>query len=197
MTNIKPIETYYNGYRFRSRAEARWAVLLDTLKCKYIYEPEGFKLSDGTLYLPDFYLPDSDSFLEIKGVISPQDQHKIDQFRADCEKAVTIGFSDMTFEACDNCVGWGDDFEGFIPTCDDSWLCRCRSCGKIWFMGSFGSYTCQCCGEYDGDHHFELLLDSYKNRESDNYRYISIGHEDGEIALNKARQARFEHDEKP
>ncbi len=25
-TVIKPIETYYDGYRFRSRLEARWAV---------------------------------------------------------------------------------------------------------------------------------------------------------------------------
>ena len=31
MSNIKPIETIYNGYRFRSRLEARWAVLFDAL----------------------------------------------------------------------------------------------------------------------------------------------------------------------
>ena len=56
---IKPIETYYNNNRFRSRLEARWAVFFDTLGIKYEYEPEGFKMSDGTLYLPDFYLPES------------------------------------------------------------------------------------------------------------------------------------------
>jgi len=26
MADIKPIETIYNGYKFRSRLEARWAV---------------------------------------------------------------------------------------------------------------------------------------------------------------------------
>lgn len=50
---IKPIETVYNGYRFRSRLEARWAVLFDGIGIRYRYEPEGFALDDGTLYLPD------------------------------------------------------------------------------------------------------------------------------------------------
>lgn len=45
-TAIKPIETIYNGYRFRSRLEARWAVFLDSLGVKYEYEPEGFELPD-------------------------------------------------------------------------------------------------------------------------------------------------------
>lgn len=35
--SIKPIETVYKGYRFRSRLEARWAVFfqvsLEKLKC--------------------------------------------------------------------------------------------------------------------------------------------------------------------
>lgn len=66
MTEIKPIETIYNGYRFRSRLEARWAVFFDALHIKYEYEPEGFKLRDGSYYLPDFYLPDMETFVEIK-----------------------------------------------------------------------------------------------------------------------------------
>jgi hypothetical protein len=51
---VKPIETVYNGYRFRSRLEARWAVVFDALKLKWIYEPEGFELPDKSRYLPDF-----------------------------------------------------------------------------------------------------------------------------------------------
>ena len=54
MSSIKPIETVYNGYRFRSRLEARWAVFFDTLKVNYEYEPEGFELPSGNYYLPDF-----------------------------------------------------------------------------------------------------------------------------------------------
>jgi hypothetical protein len=65
--DIKAIETVYNGYRFRSRLEARWAVFFDAMSIKYEYEPEGFELGDGYRYLPDFYLPDNDVWVEIKG----------------------------------------------------------------------------------------------------------------------------------
>lgn len=64
--NIKAIETIYNGYRFRSRLEARWAVFFDSLGVEYQYEPEGFVLNDGTPYLPDFYLPNQGMWIEIK-----------------------------------------------------------------------------------------------------------------------------------
>jgi len=62
---IKAIETVYDGYRFRSRLEARWAVFFNTLQIKYEYEKEGFDI-DGLWYLPDFYLPDYSMWIEIK-----------------------------------------------------------------------------------------------------------------------------------
>ncbi|MDJ0599551.1 MAG: hypothetical protein QNJ37_11995 [Crocosphaera sp.] len=62
---INPIETVYKGIRFRSRLEARWAVFLDTLNFKFVYEPDGYDLN-GTWYLPDFWVPDWKAFLEIK-----------------------------------------------------------------------------------------------------------------------------------
>lgn len=65
MSEIKAIETYYKGYRFRSRLEARWAVFFDTAKIKWEYEPEGFNAKDGTKYLPDFYLPEYDAYVEV------------------------------------------------------------------------------------------------------------------------------------
>lgn len=63
---IKAIETVYKGLRFRSRLEARWAVFFDTADIRYEYEPEGFELPDGTRYLPDFYLPEYDWYVEVK-----------------------------------------------------------------------------------------------------------------------------------
>ena len=70
MDDVIPIQTTYNGYRFRSRLEARTAVFLDALRIPYRYEPEGYLVTrdDNTQvkYLPDFYLPDHDCFLEVK-----------------------------------------------------------------------------------------------------------------------------------
>jgi len=63
---IKAIETRYNGYRFRSRLEARWAVFFDTLGVAYEYEKEGYDLGDAGWYLPDFWLPQIKLWVEIK-----------------------------------------------------------------------------------------------------------------------------------
>lgn len=63
--DIKPIETVYNGYRFRSRLEARWAVFFDKLDIPWQYELEGFDL-DSIWYLPDFYLTNLKCWIEIK-----------------------------------------------------------------------------------------------------------------------------------
>lgn len=75
---IKAIDTNYGGYRFRSRTEAKWAVLFDTLRLRYSYEPEGFVL-DGIPYLPDFLISDSKTgqgsfWVEIKGQKSTHEE---------------------------------------------------------------------------------------------------------------------------
>ena len=64
--DIKAIETVYNGYKFRSRLEARWAVFFDEMKIEYEYELEGYKLPSGLCYLPDFRLPELGVFVEVK-----------------------------------------------------------------------------------------------------------------------------------
>lgn len=63
---IKPIETRYNGYTFRSRLEARWAVFFDKAGIQYQYEPQGFT-DNVEMYLPDFYLSQWDTYAEVKG----------------------------------------------------------------------------------------------------------------------------------
>jgi hypothetical protein len=67
MDGWTPIETRYNGYLFRSRLEARYAVLLGHLSIRYAYEDQGYELPTGDRYLPDFWLPDLEYFAEVKG----------------------------------------------------------------------------------------------------------------------------------
>lgn len=64
---MKAIQTEYNGYLFRSRLEARWAVFFDALGIEYLYEHEGFDLGEPLgWYLPDFWLPGIECWAEVK-----------------------------------------------------------------------------------------------------------------------------------
>ena len=65
---IQAIETIYRGYRFRRRLEARWAVYFDLMNIPWEYEFEGYRLSTGENYLPDFYLPEVSVAVEIKPI---------------------------------------------------------------------------------------------------------------------------------
>jgi hypothetical protein len=64
---IEAKPTKYKGTLFRSRLEARWAVVFDELGIRYQYEPKIFHYGLVT-YLPDFYLPGYDRWIEIKAL---------------------------------------------------------------------------------------------------------------------------------
>ena len=66
---IKAIETSYAGCRFRSRLEARWAVFFDALGITWEYEAQGFTVGtyNPRRYLPDFWLPETETWVEVKG----------------------------------------------------------------------------------------------------------------------------------
>ncbi len=191
---IKPIETIYNGYRFRSRLEARWAVFFDELGVQYEYEPEGFVLSDGTKYLPDFWLTDLHYWVEVKGNMTEEDKHKIEQFRYDHAKETegdvkawrdgmlwVVGNiptkSQLSSYGFPYNYEWGDYVwsidadRPYIP-------CVCPVCGKpgIEFDGR-GARVCADCCNYDKGYTGtdEKVLKAY----------------------DAARQARFEHGETP
>ena len=62
----RTIPTLYEGYNFRTRLEARWAVFFDHLGVQWVYESEGYELGNGLRYLPDFWLPRNDMWLDVK-----------------------------------------------------------------------------------------------------------------------------------
>ena len=93
---IKPIETFYHGQRFRSRLEARWAVFFDACGVEWEYEPEGFDVGDGVLYLPDFRLHHLQGrggptlWVEVKGHMTEEDARKIRKFVGEDENGWPI-----------------------------------------------------------------------------------------------------------
>jgi hypothetical protein len=147
----KVIETKYDNYLFRSRTEARFAVLLNTLGIPYEYEKEGYDL-DGEWYLPDFWLPTLDCWVEIKGQ-EPTEK--------ECSKACNLALATQR----DAFILWGDflphkvKIYAFITYKDRNavWFDKsvpyrigeCSKCHEIgiWAHGesnSWGTWICRC-----------------------------------------------------
>ncbi|MCL5104962.1 MAG: hypothetical protein M1133_12730 [Armatimonadetes bacterium] len=182
MRTIRAIETEYNGYKFRSRLEARWAVFFDTLDVPYEYEPEGFELGNGIRYLPDFWLPDQQCWVEIKrGLPMKQEKLKASALAAASGNPVFVFFGPIKAPDIDSPRNWALDSPATYAikfyldgrySAPFIW-CQCPACGRlsIEHLGQMGS---RCCLDEDEDG-----LASDQLREA----YLS------------ARQARFEFGE--
>lgn len=91
---VKPIETEYAGYRFRSRLEVRFAVAFDHHRRAYPqtrweYEPEGYKTPTSYgWYLPDFLVTytDGQMFWEVKPEIWRPNARDVDPVMALVQK---------------------------------------------------------------------------------------------------------------
>lgn len=88
-SRIQAIPTTYTGVQMRSRMEANTAALLDAAGIRWMYEAEGYDL-DGIWYLPDFYLPELDAFLEVKGVMGGKDLEKVKRLALASGKQVYV-----------------------------------------------------------------------------------------------------------
>lgn len=77
VTEIQSRSTLYDGTWFRSRLEATWAAYFNAHDIEWEYEERAFRFDDGTYYAPDFWLPESRAWFEVKGRISDSDRAKI------------------------------------------------------------------------------------------------------------------------
>ena len=139
MYDVHPISTLYDGHFFRSRLEARWACFFNRLKIPYRYEIEGYALGK-SWYLPDFYLPEQDYWIEIKG-FKPTDEEQLclSTLATKTKTTAFIFFGDIPtkIEATGpkrldvNASAWLIATNGeYSWDCDYTW-CECPKCGKL------------------------------------------------------------------
>lgn len=207
---IKPIETVYNGNRFRSRLEARWAVFFDELQIEYEYEPEGYTFADGICYLPDFYLPHHGYYVEVKGKNEhiQEDLIKIDNFVYEMKTAVLI-LSKIPYD--EKAVGlywfpisyYQATLERSVNHCHACFSCYNGRCGTIADDYSEGKTKYWAYPENSDDDRLYSAIQAkpdsmfHLHTEGDARLRDCTEWFDGiNAALLKARGARFEHGEK-
>jgi len=196
MKKIKAIQTEYNGYLFRSRLEARWAVFFDFCGIDYEYEPEGYDLGNGLTYLPDFLLhgvdgrASGDLYVEVKGQMTDADADKINRFyELGKDDPDAYGKSQTAILVVGN-VPTGADIDDIL------WCIESEAYNdngdwpnKYNFNTIDGDYF----AAYPGINHkgkFELFGD-------DSNYLCDMDSRATEKAYRTARQARFEHGERP
>lgn len=194
---IKPIETQYNGYLFRSRLEARWAVFFDKAEIPYEYEPEGLDLN-GTYYLPDFYLPWFHAYVEIKPIsISDEEERiakrKLEHLYDESDYLALICFGDPFENQMEIYCDYYDDDGGGVGWHNVSFI------EGGWFYADTGELYS------GGKHYISLVVTGYKDYILLNNEKIRIESKsklesfrsDLTFAKEAARQARFEYGETP
>lgn len=157
---MKAIETEYAGVLFRSRTEARWAVFFDALGVRWRYEHEGYELAHGR-YLPDFWLPDLKTWVEIKGQ-APTDN----EWELCSELATATGHRAVLFVGSPLDLPESWEFKGpgadsgylllgairtpsgevaYIGSDNQQWPCICIGCGRVGI--EFNGRAERVCGE--------------------------------------------------
>lgn len=185
----KVIETKYKGFRFRSRTEARWAIFLDVIEIPYEYEKEGYDLGS-EYYLPDFWVPAWDSFIEIKGTKPTEEEiEKVVKLHKNTGKRVLlISGQPWPHEYRIRSFGFDPGFDEELP---DGYMqfMQCRRSDNI-FLVFVDNNDLQYAGLTIGHPN----VDPECGGCSDRYPMI---HDKIEKAFHKAREARFEHGEMP
>jgi len=150
---MKAIPTTYNNVKFKSKLEAKWAVWLDEHNIIWDYETQGFDLN-GTWYLPDFYLPEINTIIEVKGAMERLEKPYglIESLKTYSEKGEKTYCPDETLMVLlagpvpwFYNINWSYD-NGFF-------IYKCSSCGVTNIVTDYMSYGCRSCGEHKGVHH--------------------------------------------
>ena len=132
-TPLRAIETEYRGYRFRSRTEARWAVFLDAAGIVWQYEAEGFNVG-GVRYLPDFFLPELKTYVEVKPTRGAAEQAAPLLLKlaaaSGCHGVFAVG--SPTVGSPDQLLVGRADFHGRVVL-DRADIQQCRFCAGVGF----------------------------------------------------------------
>lgn len=136
---IKPIPTLYNGIRFRSRLEARYAAFFDELGWPWNYEP--FDL-DG--YIPDYIIDFEVGpvLFEVKGFDEEIEAACLKIEFSGWQKEAVIAAGDVKHSA----IGQILEPHPQVFVWSTAELFYCISCGSPSLRAAEGSWRCRACG---------------------------------------------------
>ena len=158
--DIKPKTTNYGEILYRSRIEAKWAVFFDSLGVEYEYEPYYEEVGTDHVtynYLPDFYLPNQEIFLEIKpGIPVELEKRKAAFWCKDIQDIIILFNINPPTDKLEN--GWLFHFPNIkkIPIIMKYyWWGECPKCGHI-DIAEYAYITS--CGCFSPEYYNDLYI---------------------------------------
>lgn len=156
MSEVHAIPTVYEGIKFRSRLEAKWAAMFDQLGWSWEYEPIDLKG-----YIPDFVLKwdHGHTICEVKPATTIGELHAAIP-KIECSgwagEAMIVGASIerpdwyATIGVLTARFDYPDD-----PNASWAWAeaisHKCGSCHQLSIHHELAGWHCRLCGAYDGD----------------------------------------------
>ena len=189
---MNAIETTYNGVTFRSRLEARWAVLFDVIGWNWTYEP-----FDALGYIPDFLIKGERPMLvEVKPAATILDlsvhvNRLKDALQDWNHDVLLLGASPLMPERSPTVlfpaagVLLENELEWFVHKDFDrkAWYeedigywHRCNGCQLVAIHHKSLDWTSRPCGCYDGDHYlgkFDYDLEHVWRHTADPTRWVA------------------------
>lgn len=141
--DFTPVPRRYAWTEFRSTLEADWACTLDSLGIEWQYEPVTVTLPSGEWYVPDFWLPQLATYIEVKGDGIPR-RHKPAQLaQMDDSTIVLLGLAPRR-KTHEN--GWATLGINWQPVDGRSaGLVQCHPCSAWQWARLAPAITCRNC----------------------------------------------------
>lgn len=148
------IPTLYANVRFRSRLEARWAVMFDLLKWPWVYEP-----TDLEWYIPDFVLRFDAGLIAVE--VKPE--MTLPALGGYAQRMVSSGWSDellvvgAAIFSGDRIGTHGESVGASEVALGDGRVFRCINCGNVSLLNEENSWSCRFSGCGEGNEHVAHL----------------------------------------
>lgn len=139
-------ERMIKEFEYRARYYSmlsNWSNALNELSIQWLYLPWMTPETNPKTDM-DFYLPLQGVYLNMAVDV----RSIVEKFHSTYDKPIIYGYEDGTFQM------WGKCWEEWeIASPSDSWLSKCEQCENYFFLNSNGSFMCEVCNAYEGDHH--------------------------------------------
>lgn len=174
------LETEYAGVRFRSRIEARWAVVMDELGIVWEYEKEGLELKrdemgdESVWYLPDFWLPQLGVWLEVKGAEPTREEvDKAALLNLCSGSKVYLTHGDVPRDVDSYMTEQAPGMLLFDHGCDLDdryFFAKCRRCLKVGLsVGGRTDLLCDCSDSHYGTLDERRMLHAYSTARAERF----------------------------